>query len=278
MEIGHVKFIRPKNPILTKWIKGYYVHASEDLDFYSKVTFYQNITTTISVYKDSVTSSEGRYRKQHYQKNGSYSQLLVGLVEKYQEVEFYGPLNRVAIVFHPGGINHFLQAPLSHHLEKHFSKFHALGISFERCLDAVYAAENLKTKRDLLDAFFIEKYHPFNEIEVLRAIDYLVTSSVPIKVSELSNKLGMSRRTLLRRFKKHLGYSMEEYTSIIKFRKALLNFQKKQETKHLSKIALESNYYDQPDFNHQIKSRSDLTPKQLFEQLEIVDDILFWKV
>ncbi len=68
MEIGHVKFIRPANPTLAKWIKGYYVHAAEDPNFYSKVTFYQNITTTISVYKDSLTSAEGRYRKQRYKR------------------------------------------------------------------------------------------------------------------------------------------------------------------------------------------------------------------
>ncbi len=203
---------------------------------------------------------------------------MAGLVDKYKEVEFYGPLNRVAIVFYPGGINHFLEVPLSNYLEKHFSEFQAFGAPFKECLDAVYATENLKIKRDLLDAFLIERYQPFKEIEILKAIDYLVNSSVPMKVTELSNQLVVSRRTLLRKFKKHLGYSIEEYTSVIKFRKALLSFQKKQEVKDLSKIALESNYYDQPDFNHQIKSRSNLTPKQLFEQLEIVVDILFWKL
>ncbi|MFT5617217.1 MAG: hypothetical protein ACI85I_000433 [Arenicella sp.] len=79
MGVGYIKFIRPKNPLLQKWIKGYYVHQSFEVDFYAKVTFYQNITTTISIYKNSITSSEGRLRKQHYQDNGGFKSLLVGL-------------------------------------------------------------------------------------------------------------------------------------------------------------------------------------------------------
>lgn len=278
MNIGHVKFIRPKNKELAKLIKGYYVHAAADPNFYSKVTFYQNITTTISVYKDSVTSSEGRLRKQHFKRDKGFTSLLVGLVDKYQEVEFYGPLDRVAIVFYPAGINHFLEEPLSNYLQKHFSKFHGFGREFDMVLTQVYAEQDIESKRNLLDEFFLSTYQPFSEEKLLTAIDTLTNSIEAIKVEDLARQLEMSRRTLLRKFKKHLGYSIEEYISVIKFRKALLNFQTKKETKGLSGIALDSQYYDQPDFNHQIKSRSELTPKQLFEQLEIVDDVLFWKL
>ncbi len=278
MEIGHVKFIRPAIPLLQKWIKGYYVHASPDANFYSKVTFYQNITTTISIYRNSVTTAKGRYRTQHFERNNRYTQLLVGLVDKYQEVTFHGPLNRLAIVFYPGGINHFLNQPLSILLQLHFSMFDAFGESFERCLDVVYDTPSLERKRDLMDAFLMERYRSFEFPEILKAIDLLQHNTEPIKVSALAHQLNMNRRTLLRRFKKHLGYSLEEYTAVIRFRKALLNFQKQKDTKHLSKIALDSQYYDQADFNHHIKYRSDLTPKQLFEKLEIVDDILFWKL
>lgn len=127
MNIGHVKFVRPNHPKLMPLIKGYYVHSSNDPDFYSKVTFYQNITTTISIYKNSKTSFEGRLRKQYFKKNCGYHSLLVGLVDKYQEVEFYGPLNRLVIVFHPLGINHFIDVSLSKLLKKHYSCFKYCG-------------------------------------------------------------------------------------------------------------------------------------------------------
>ena len=138
MEIGHLKFIKPKDSRLSSLIKGYYIHSSCDPNFYSKITFYQNITTTISIYKNSKTSSQGRQRKQHFYDDNTYKSILVGLVDKYQDVEFHGPLNRLAIVFYPGGINHFIKLPLSQLLEKHYSDFSYFDDSFETFLPKVY--------------------------------------------------------------------------------------------------------------------------------------------
>jgi AraC-like DNA-binding protein len=278
MEIGHVKFIRPKDPKLSSLIKGYYVHSSSDINFYSKITFYQNITTTISIYKNSKTSSQERLRMQHHNNSNAFTSLLVGLVDKYQEVEFHGPLDRLAIVFYPGGINHFIKTPLSKLLKKHYSNFSYFDNDFETFLPNVYSEPELENKRDLLDSFFLKHYFSFNEPELLESIHILTNANELIRVEELAKTVKLNRRTLLRKFKNHLGYSIEEYIAVIKFRKALLNFQQKKSSKQLFKIALESNYYDQADFNHHLKSRSGLTPKELFDQLNIVDDTLFWKV
>ncbi len=278
MDFGQVKFIKPQKPELEKLIKGYYVHKSGEADFYAKVTFYQNITTTISIYHDSVTTANGRQRQQHHQKNAGFNSLLVGQVDKYQEVEFFGPLDRLAIVFYPGGLNHFIEQPLSELLAKHFSDFSYFGTDYDQMLSTVYGESDIEKKREALDDFFMEHLHQFNEPELLRAMDRLIYSTEPIRVEELASEIGLSRRTLLRKFKKHLGYSLEAYQAVIKFRRALFSFQERGHVKNLSDVALESNYYDQADFNHNLKSLSGLTPKQLFEQLEIVDDVLFWRL
>ncbi|MET1258299.1 AraC family transcriptional regulator [Flagellimonas sp. DF-77] len=277
MDFGQVEFTPPEDPRLIPWIKGYYIHADTDPEFHTKVTFYQNITTTLSIYKDSITRSAGRYRQQHYSKGAGFTTLLVGLVDKYQEVEFFGPLDRIAVVFHPGGINHFLDPPLGNLLERHYSMFTAYGDEFDTFLSRVFEAKGLLRKRQLLDAFLVTKFKAFEEVALLNAIDYLTQDPMGLKVEALAGRLGLSRRTLLRKFKKHLGYSVEEYKQVIKFRKALLTFQKNRNEENLAQIALDSSYYDQPDFNHHIKTQSDLTPKALFKQLRIVDDTLFWK-
>lgn len=275
MDIGHVKFIRPQNPQLLKWIKGYYVHSSEDAQFYTKLTFYQNITTTISIYKHSVTTSQGRKRKQHFKENTGFSSLLVGLVDKYQEVEFYGPLDRLAIVFYPCGINQFMRQALGPQLETHYSHFHYFDEFFSSFLPGVYSEPSLEKKRDMLDGFFLEHFQLLDEVKLMQAVDYLVNKDHTIQVEELATYLKLSRRTLLRKFKKHLGYSVEDYKSVIKFRKALLQFQNQES---LTKVALESKYYDQSDFNHQIKYRTDLAPGALFKELRMIDDTLIWKL
>lgn len=278
MDPGYIKFIKPKHPTLIKWIKGYYVHTASEVDFYAKITFYQNITTTISTYRDTVTSSAGRLRQQRFKANQGFTVLLAGLVDKYQEVEFYGPLDRLAIVFYPCGLNQFIRNPLGNYLEKHYSHFDYFKEPFKSFLPKVYKEPFLEAKRDQLDAFFLHHFQLLDAPELMKAVDQLVTSNAPIKVSDLAAQLQISRRTLLRQFKKHLGYSIKEYMSVIKFRKALLKYQSSKGQEKLSNIAFDSLYYDQPDFNHQIKSRSDLTPKELFQQLAIMDDTLFWKL
>ncbi|MEO1625638.1 MAG: helix-turn-helix domain-containing protein [Bacteroidota bacterium] len=278
MDIGYLKFIRPKAPQLQALIKGYYVHTATEADFFAKITFYQNITTTISIYRDSVVSSEGRLRRQHHQKNTGFLSLLVGLVDKYQDVEFHGPLDRLAIVFYPTGINHFIRSPLSNFLKRHYSVFHYFDPYFEDFLPKVYEEPVLENKRDMLDAFFLDHYQELGESKLLKAVESLVYGEDPAKVDELAQQLNLSRRTLLRKFKKHLGYSLEEYISVIKFRRALYTFQNQQDNVQLTNIAYTSNYYDQPDFNRQIKSRSGLTPKELFAAMAIIDDTLFWKL
>ena len=65
---------------------------------------------------------------------------------------------------------------------------------------------------------------------------------------------------------------------MIKFRKALIHYQDNRENPNLADIAYQSTYYDQPDFNRQMKLRSGLTPREVFTQLQIVDDVLFWNI
>jgi len=171
------------------------------------------------------------------------------LVDQCQDV---GPLDRMSIVFYPLGINHFIETPLSEFVEKHYSFFNYFNSDFNTFLDVVYAEPDLENNRNLLDDFFIKQYKPFKEPELLKTVDILLNSEQTTKVGSLANTMSLSRRTLLRKFKKHFGYTIEAYIVVIKFRKSLLIFQKNQAANQLSKIALESNYYDQADFNHKI--------------------------
>ncbi|MEM9936784.1 MAG: helix-turn-helix domain-containing protein [Bacteroidota bacterium] len=278
MDVGLVKFLPPKDPFLTKYIKGYYVHTSPEIDFHGKVTFYQNITSTISIYKDSVVSGAGRYRTQTYQENAGFLSILAGKVDRYQEVTFIGPLDRLAIVFYPTGINHFIDKPLGELLEENFVTFTHFDRYFQTFLPKVYAEDSLETKRDILDVFFLEKFKPFPDERVLHTVGRLIESPTKARVQEIAEELGISRRTLLRLFQKHLFYTPEEYMSVIKFRRALLYYQEQKDAPNLTQIALDSGYYDQPAFSKQLKHRSGLSPKELFGQLEIMDDVLFWNL
>ncbi|MEM6803530.1 MAG: helix-turn-helix domain-containing protein [Bacteroidota bacterium] len=276
MDKAQVKFIPSAYPTLRKYVKGYYIHKGENADFHSFVTFYQNITTCLSIYKDAKLEGEGRRRKMIADKDAGFMVLLTGKVDKYQEVEFKGPLDRFAIVFYPLGLNHFMQEPLGKHLKLHYTRSEYFEKDLKDLLPQLFEAKELSQKRDLFDDFLLKRLRDFPEKRLLEAFHHIMAAEELPKIQEIAEKLQLSRRTLLRMFQKHLAYSPEEYLSVIRFRKALLNYQKQTDTPRLTEIAYESQYYDQADFNKKVKFRSGLSPKQLFSHLEIVDDVLFW--
>lgn len=277
MDIGTVKFIRPKNEFLQPYIKGYYMHRSDDPDFDKTVYFYQNITSTINIYQDTQVSLHRDFWEYHHAPNTGFNARMVVKIKGYQAVRLQGKFDKVAIVFYPTGINHFIRCPLSELVHSIYSEFTHFDGIYEAMLPGLFAANTIEEKRDILDDFFSNQFRPFPDKRLISAAEHIIANENPVKVNELAQSIGVSRRTLLRLFQKHLTYSVEEYQAIVKFRRALIQLQQ-QGKSHLTSVAYNSAYYDQADFNHQFKHRSSLTPSELFDQLNIVDNTLFWNL
>lgn len=277
MDIGKVKFIRPQSPLLQKYIKGYYMHCSDDPDFSKTVFFYQNITSTINIYQDTQVNIQEKIWEYHHSPNTGFNARMVVKIKGCQGVKLSGKFNKMAIVFYPLGINHFISDPLSELVTSIYSPFTHYDTHLSGLLPTLFTTDLVEQKRALLDQFFLARFRPFTDERLHKAVQKIIHHQENIKVADLANELNISRRTLLRLFKKHLTYSIEEYIAIVKFRRALLNFQQ-QGLSNLTNIAFDSAYYDQADFNHHLKNRSGLTPGELFSQLNIIDDVLFWNL
>ncbi|HAP63611.1 MAG TPA: hypothetical protein DCR93_30350 [Cytophagales bacterium] len=272
---GTVSFIPPGEKSLLPFVKGYYYHFAKESDFTGHLAFYQNVTSTITVYRNTVMWEEdGKWYHQPADQPALYG-YLAAKVNKVQAVYFAHPFERIALVFHPGGINHLLPTPLSQWVPGTINPFSHFQQEFNHLLPPLFDSFSLPELQSVLDSFLLRHWQPFPVPHLLRVIEQMISTPDTIKVGALAQELGISRRTLLRQFQKHLVYSPEEYLSVIKFRKALLNYQQADEAT-LVQIAHESGYYDQADFNHHLKERSGLTPSQLFAQLRIMDDVLFW--
>ena len=221
---------------------------------------------------------DGLSRTHTYAPDQDYLTLLVGKFDRSREIVMQGPLNKLSIVFHPLGLNHFVNVPLSLLVADHFSFFTHFGETFEELLPKLFTSSSLTEKRDILDGFFLQQFRSFEEGRLKRAVNQILESDESVKVSQLSDLLGLSRKTLLRLFQKHLGYTVESYISVVKFRKALIAYQQKKTKPLLTEIAYEGNYYDQAHFIHDFKAKTGLNPKQLYSQLQTLEEGLFWKL
>ena len=189
-----------------------------------------------------------------------------------------GTFHKLSIVFHPLGINHFLEPPLSQLAEDHFSFFDYFGSEFDVLLDQVFAVDQLEAKRDLLDDFFIKKYVGFSEDRLSFAVQEILDNEASVSIQSLADTLQISRKTLLRLFKKHLAISPTDYKSIVKFRKALIAYQNKKNRPSLADLAYTVDYYDQSDLNFHFKQKTGQTPQELFKILKTIEKGLFWQI
>lgn len=99
---------------------------------------------------------------------------------------------------------------------------------------------------------------------VLFAIRQIKKSDGRQPVSEVTEKIGYSRRRFSDLFAQITGISPKQYAGIQRFQRTLRTIREHPEP-NWTKIALSSGYYDQAHFNHDFKKLSGITPSQYFE-------------
>lgn len=270
--------INPKSEQLKRLIKLYYIHRSADESSSERIVYFPNYVTTINIYQHSKVSWTDYSRTHEYDENQRFLKLFVSKFDRSREIITKGRFNKLTIVFHPLGINHFLPKALSHYNADHFSFFDHFGASFEDLLEAVFSSGALEKKRDLLDAYFCQKYIGFEETRIVTAVEKVFENEGDTSIQELATALHISRKTLLRLFKTHLSYAPSIYKSIVKFRKALDRYQRKSVKPNFSSLAYEADYYDQSDLNFHFKDKTGLTPQQLFSSIQTIEKGLYWKI
>lgn len=263
------KFItlKPKDEIAARHIAYYYFHTSVDPDFTNKFYFYPNYKHAITVYEGSDVSLTGEGSRVVPANDKKISSFYSINTDKNFKVELNGAFDKIGIVFNPLGLNHFMDEPLSSHLDRSISAFAYFGDDFLQVCHKAFREKNDEAKETLLDAFFRSRYCGFDEPVLKKALQLILNSNGSIRVEELSDELGANRKTLLRLFKKHLCCSVEEYKKLVMFRNALNYAQKAGEDTTLTDVALYSLYYDQAHYIKHFKSITKQSPKALLSKL-----------
>lgn len=268
---------KPASKKISRYISYYYFHKSENKDYQKRFVFYPNYKHGLTVYKNSkvllsenkssVTSTDSIHIEPLYSINK----------DKAIKVSIEGRFDKIGVVFNPLGINNFIKKPLQEIFPNDIDSFSYFGDAFKQCLESVFNKELLDEKVSLLDSFFEENYNEFHEPILKKAIGQFISSNGAIKVGELSKKLSVDRRTLLRLFRRHTNMSVEEYRKMVMFRQALNYFQQNKQKTNLTEVALFSMYYDQAHFIKHFKSITNESPSTLLSKISHVgEEDTYW--
>ncbi len=228
--------------------------------------FYPNYKHALTIYKNSDVTLGHHESIIRTSKSEKYTQLYAVNTRDSFRVDLKGKFNKIGIVFNPLGINHFLKVPLCDIFTPPFSEFD-LGDIFTLTIQKVYDEADPEKKAGLLDDYFALNYVSFEEPVIKKALAEILNSNGAVRVEELSENLGVNRKTLLRLFKKHLCASVEEYKKLVMFRNALNYSQQAGDAATLTDVALYSLYYDQAHFIKHFKAVTRHSPKELLSKL-----------
>jgi AraC-like DNA-binding protein len=279
MEEPHDQFITlpVENEVLKPYISYFYFHTSTQENFQKSFTFYPNFKHAITAYagSKSVKINVGSHK---IIPSDTVNVLYTMNYDKAYQVFLSGVFSKIGIVFHPLGINHFIDTDLVkiYNLDQSHT-FTYFGVEFVEVLTRVFETEEMDTKQQLLEDFLISKLQIFNQPILKKAVELLFENQSVLKIEEIADKLEINRKQLLRIFQKHLCCSPEAYRKMIRFRHAFNHLQTEKD-RTLTDISLFHNYYDQSDFNRQFKSITKEQPKNLLKNIvHVGSEDTYWK-
>jgi len=269
--------IKPGNKLLAEHIQYYYFQQTRSKGKTYKVMYYPHYVTALNFYKNADVEWDETGRTIQETNEEKITCLFTCNAKISRTVSMIGQHDKIGIIFNPLGINHFIHTHL-HKLSKEvISPFDYFGDSFIRLAGELYDEPDLNKKRALLDSYFLSRYAGFQDVVFKKLIHTIVEANSNLVVDEIAEKLNINRKTLLRTFKKHLCCTPREFKSLLKFRKALHQYQDDQIKPKLTHLAYDNQYYDQSDFIKHCKGLVGLAPKQLFAKLkELGDHGTYW--
>jgi len=262
----HIQTLYPLHPVLKKHIAFYYFVQSNDPGFVSRYYAFPNVNNGLTIHRSAAFNVEDNCLEVTGLAKGPYLTMLQSRYERPLSVILKGLINEVTIVFKPLGVNNFIANTFDQLTGKPSQKFTDWdGAAYSGMLHRFFTIEDMQQRINLLEEFLLSVYQPFEAQYFLsNAISLVGDINSALSIDEVAAQLQISKRTLNRLFKKHLGLSPVAYRTVSRFRHSLTNKLFNEEFKQLTAIGYESNFYDQSYFIKVYQKLTGTNPKNFF--------------
>ena len=189
-----------------------------------------------------------------------------------------GYVNTFAVRFYPYGFSNFVTTPIKNLVNKETPIAEIFGEAISSGLyEDIVQATNTQQRIKIVEKFLLAKLNEQSTIDniVKTTIDALLLSngSLPINATFKGNL--SKRRQLERKFLKQVGISPKQLGKVIRLQTALkMLLDENAET--LTRIAYESEYYDQAHFIKDFKEFTGTNPKDFLKDKKVSLSALFY--
>jgi AraC-like DNA-binding protein len=185
---------------------------------------------------------------------------ITGITDGYKVFKNSDDIGTILVYFTEIGFTHFASHPanelfnLSLSLDDIFDKNSITEVE-ERL--AVANTDKLRIK--IVEQFLISQLKDIQTDKlIIEAVKLIYQSNGTIRIKELNEKLFISQSPFEKRFRKVVGTTAKKFASIVRFNAVLDNLS---ETKTLTEICYENNFFDQAHFIKDFKQFTGDTPE-----------------
>lgn len=164
----------------------------------------------------------------------------------------------------PYGLAYFTKKPISS-LPWLISTEELFGDIAKKFLRKVDACTNTEQIFNEVETVFLDNILIRDLSLITRAIELIEANYGHIEITELSEQLGVSDRTIRTHFYDYIGCSPKEYLRIVKLKQVI--FQMKHSESSLTHIAYDNNYFDQSHFIREVKGITGQSPNKLRKEI-----------
>ncbi|WP_428742414.1 helix-turn-helix domain-containing protein [Tenacibaculum sp.] len=190
------------------------------------------------------------------------SVIISGLRKSVRNINYQKNSKSIIVLFTEMGISSFLKDPLYELFQQSVSLDHFIN------KDKIHRVEeNLNSaKSDLESIKMIEDfllsilYRKHTDLLIQKSISEICAAKGNIKIRELSQKLFISIDAFEKRFRKTVGSTPKQFSSLIR----LKSITQTEKPESIIDLALENGFYDQAHFNKEFKIFTGLTPTEFY--------------
>ena len=273
------KILKPQHELLKRYIEYFLFLDKRDHNLVNYTTFPNN-NLCLAIYRQNRVSytRDAKTNSCTVQQNGRpFSSRIYGFHNMPFNVDLRSEVDQVCIIFHPSALSAFTKESVFE-LQSSDSVFEDLFQSGDRfCLEQLFEQNDMAERAQLLERFFLGKLMGRIPHKVQQALDCIWSAGTghpKMGIGLLCEKLKISDTTLFRLFRTHLGQNPQQFIKTVRFRNALPLVL--DQTRPLTQIGLEGDYYDQPHFIKDFRTFSGMSPRKLRQQASLQQDQLAW--
>lgn len=173
----------------------------------------------------------------------------------------------VSIIFQPGGLNRFLNIPMTELFDNGYSAREVIGKEIEELIDKSHDTISFDQLDGIIQSYFLSKLSQVKEpLPIDFALQHLLVN-YNTSIDKIAGMACMSLRNFERKCKERLGMSAKMYARIARFHKAYKILESKPNIAWTD-LAYKVGYYDHMHFIKDFKEFSKQTPTLVYKELE----------